>query len=117
MTAGMFVCSSVESVWSCPETLPSHASVTVGGVHVACASALVSQLPWQLALPMQLGGVSLPSHVGAVAVPVHPPRHVAFAPQLTPPEAVIVQSPVQLPLQVPLQWTVALAASMQAASH
>jgi hypothetical protein len=48
---------------------------------------------------------------------MQPPRQFAEAPQLMPPLAVILQSPLHSPLQVPLQCTVALAASMQAASH
>src|SRR5271170_6423144 len=66
---------------------------------------------------MHDGGVSLPSQVGAVAVPMHPPRQVAVAPQLIPPDDVIVQSPLHVPLHMPVQWTEALVASVQAASH
>jgi len=83
--------------------LASHVSETDGGVQVAENSAWLWQLASQFASMLQLGGVSLPSHCGAVAVPVQPPLQLAIAPQLTPPLAEILQSPLHEPAQVPLQ--------------
>jgi hypothetical protein len=53
---------------------------------------------------LHIAGVSCPSHFGAVTATLHLPRQVAIAPQLTPPDAVILQLPLQLPWQVPSQW-------------
>jgi hypothetical protein len=104
MIAGRFFDRVVTSVCKEPDALAPHSSCTVGGVHAAVSDAWLSQLAWQFADALHAGGVIWPSHVGAVTITLQAPRHVAIAPQLTPPVAVILQLPSQLPLHVPSQW-------------
>jgi hypothetical protein len=104
MIGGRFFESVVTRACTDADAPASHSSSALGGVQVAVRDAWLSQLAWQFADALHMPGVIWPSHVGAVTITLQPPRHVAIAPQLTPPVAVILQFPLQLPLQVPSQW-------------
>ena len=100
---GKFLLTVLTRAVTCAVAVPTHERLTVGGVQLALALTWLWQLAWHWALALHDGGVTVPSHLGAVAVPVQPPLHVAFAPQLTPALPVMVQLPLHVPLQVPAQ--------------
>lgn len=117
MSAGRFFSTVATTAVTLALAFAAHSSLTVGGVHDAWMLAWPWHEAWHCAFELHLAGVTEPSHFGAVAVPVQPPLQLTDPPQLTPPDAVILQLPLQVPLQVPLQCPGEPGMNVHIASH
>src|SRR4029078_9293544 len=85
----------VESV-----TSPEAWITTLGGSHLALIEPWPEQPALQSASTSHVSGFGAASQTAAVYATLHPPLHVASAPQLTFAVASSLQSPVQVPSQV-----------------